>query len=288
MQILLSGIQVGTAYALLAIGFSLIWGVARVMNFTYVVFYMIAAYLVYVLNTLAGINYVLAGLLSILITVILGVAAYKLFLERVRGQEIVVIMVSLVLALFLAQWVFFIFSNKIRYVAPLVEGFVTIGSVQVLKQNIFAMGVIFLVIISMWLFLAKTRLGVAIKATAQDREVVNLMGVSEKKITTIVMGIGTALAAICGVVIAPLWAVEPHMWMNPLIVVLAAVILGGLGSFKGSIIGAYVLAFTEVIVTFVLPNGAFVKGAFSLLLMVLVLLVRPEGLFGVSFEEERL
>ncbi len=288
MQILLSGIQVGTAYALLAIGFSLIWGVARVLNFTYVVLYMIAAYLVYVLNTLAGINYVLAGLLSILITVFLGVTAYKLFLERVRGHHIVVIMVSLVLALFMAEWIFFIFSNKIRYVAPIVEGFVVIGGIQVLKQNIFAMGVIFLVIISMWLFLAKTRLGVAIKATAQDMEVVNLMGVDEKKITTIVMGIGTALAAICGVVISPLWAVEPHMWMNPLIVVLAAVILGGLGSFKGSIIGAYILAFTEVIVTFVLPNGAFVKGAFALLLMVLVLLVRPEGLFGVAFEEERL
>jgi len=287
VQILLSGIQVGTAYALLAIGFSLIWGVARVLNFTYVVLYMIAAYLVYVLNTLAGINYVLAGLLSILITVFLGVTAYKLFLERVRGHHIVVIMVSLVLALFMAEWIFFIFSNKIRYVAPIVEGFIVIGGIQVLKQNIFAMGVIFLVIISMWLFLAKTRLGVAIKATAQDMEVVNLMGVDEKKITTIVMGIGTALAAICGVVISPLWAVEPHMWMNPLIVVLAAVILGGLGSFKGSIIGAYILAFTEVIVTFVLPNGAFVKGAFSLLLMVIVLLVRPEGLFGVAFEEER-
>ncbi|MFC1824742.1 branched-chain amino acid ABC transporter permease [Thermodesulfobacteriota bacterium] len=288
MQILIVGIEVGTTYALLAIGFSLIWGVARLLNFTYVVFYMIAAYLVYVLNTLAGWNYFLAGILSIIITIILGMATYKLLLERVRAQEIVVIMVSMVLALFLAQWVFYIFSNKIRYVAPMIEGFITISGVQVLKQHIFALAIILLVIVGMWAFLSKTKLGVAIRATAQDREVVNLMGISEKKISFLVTGIGTAMAAICGVVVAPLYAVEPFMWFNPLLVVLAAVILGGLGSFKGSIIGAYVLAFVEVSVTFLLPNGAFVKGAFALALMVTVLLVRPEGLFGVMFEEERL
>ena len=288
MQILITGIEVGTAYALLAIGFSLIWGVARLLNFTYVVFYMIAAYLVFVLNTLAGWNYFLAGILSIIITTILGLATYKLLLERVRGQEIVVIMVSMVLALFLAQWVFYIFSNKIRYVAPMIEGFITISGVQVLKQHLFALAIILVVIVGMWAFLSKTKLGVAIRATAQDREAVNLMGISEKKISFLVTGIGTAMAAICGVVVSPLYAVEPFMWFNPLLVILAAVILGGLGSFKGSIIGAYVLAFVEVSVTFLLPNGAFVKGAFALALMVTVLLVRPEGLFGVMFEEERL
>jgi branched-chain amino acid transport system permease protein len=288
LQIFITGIEVGTAYALLAIGFSLIWGVARLLNFTYVVFYMLAAYLVYILNTLWGVNYFLAGILSIIITIILGVASYKIFLERVRGQEVVVIMVSMVMALFFAQLVFYFFSNKIRYVAPMIEGFVKIAGVQVLNQHIFALGCILVVIIAVWAFLANTKLGVAIRATAEDREAVNLMGISEKMISSLVMGIGTGLAAICGVVVSPLYAVEPNMWMNPLLVVLAAVILGGLGSFKGSIIGAYILAFVEVLVTFLLPNGAFVKGAFALALMVLVLLVRPEGLFGIMFEEERL
>jgi branched-chain amino acid transport system permease protein len=78
------------------------------------------------------------------------------------------------------------------------------------------------------------------------------------------------------------------MWLNPLLIVLAAVILGGLGSLKGSIIGAYILAFVEVSVTLLLPMGAFVKGAFALLIMVIMLLIRPEGLFGIVFEEERL
>ena len=288
MLILITGIEVGTAYALLAIGFSLIWGVARLLNFTYVVSYMIAAYLVYVMTTLSGLNYFLSGLISIIITTLLGMATYKLFLERVRGQDLVVIMLSLVLTLFLSEWVFYLFGNQIRYVAPTIPGFVTIFDVQVLNQHLFALGIILIVIIAMWAFLSKTKLGVAIRATAQDREVVNLMGISEKKISLLVMGIGTALAAICGVVISPLYAVEPHMWLNPMLVILAAVILGGLGSFKGSIIGAYVLAFVEVSVTFLLPNGAFVKGAFALALMVLVLLIRPEGLFGIMFEEERL
>lgn len=288
MDILVSGIEVGTAYALLAVGFSLIYGVARILNFTYTVFYMIAAYMVYIFNTVFGVNYFVAALLAVLLTVLLGYITYKVCLERIRGQDTSVIIISLVLTLFFAQWILWGFSNRIRYVAPTIPGFIEIFGVQVLNQNLFALGVIFVVVAAIWIFLSKSKLGVAIMATAQDRETVNLMGVSEKQISVIVMCIGTGLAAIGGVVVSPLYAVEPNMWLNPLLIVLAAVILGGLGSLKGSIIGAYILAFVEVSVTLLLPMGAFVKGAFALAIMVIMLLVRPEGLFGVVFEEERL
>lgn len=288
MDILVTGIEIGTTYALLAIGFSLIYGVARILNFSYTIFYMIAAYLVYIFNTVLGINYFLAAILSIMITIIIGYGTYKLCLERIRGQDASVIIISLVLTLFLAQWILYAFSNRIRYVAPTIPGFIEIFGVQILNQHLFSIGIIFVVVIAIWIFLSKSKIGVAIMATAQDREIVNLMGISEKQMSVIVMCIGSGLAAICGVVVSPLYAVEPHMWLNPLLIVLAAVILGGLGSIKGSIIGAYILAFVEVSVTLLLPMGAFVKGAFALAIMVIMLLIRPEGLFGIEFEEERL
>jgi branched-chain amino acid transport system permease protein len=78
------------------------------------------------------------------------------------------------------------------------------------------------------------------------------------------------------------------MWMHPLVMVMAIVVLGGLGSVKGSFVGAFILGFVEVLVVFLIPAGAFLKGAIALLVMVVILLVRPEGLFGVAFEEERL
>ena len=95
------------------------------------------------------------------------------------------------------------------------------------------------------------------------------------------------LAAIAGVVVAPLFVVDPLMWLDPLITVLAIVVLGGLGSLKGSVIGALIIGYVETSTVFLLPAGSFLKSAVALSIMVLVLVVRPEGLFGIAFEEER-
>jgi branched-chain amino acid transport system permease protein len=106
-------------------------------------------------------------------------------------------------------------------------------------------------------------------------------------VAMLTMGVSVMLAAVAGVIVAPLFVLDPHMWMHPLIMMLAIVVLGGLGSIKGSFVGAYILGFAETLVAFLIPMGAFLKGSVALSIMILVLLIRPEGLFGVSFEEER-
>jgi branched-chain amino acid transport system permease protein len=87
--------------------------------------------------------------------------------------------------------------------------------------------------------------------------------------------------------VAPVFVVDPFMWLSPLVTVLAVVVLGGLGSIHGSVIGALIIGYVEALTVFLLPQGAYLKGAVALSIMVVVLLVRPEGLFGVAFEEER-
>jgi branched-chain amino acid transport system permease protein len=106
-------------------------------------------------------------------------------------------------------------------------------------------------------------------------------------VATITMGLSVALAGFTGAIIVPLTVLEPQMWTPPLIMMMAVVVLGGLGSLKGSFIGAYILGFTEALVVFLAPMGAYLKGPVALSIMILVLLIRPEGLFGVAFEEER-
>ena len=101
------------------------------------------------------------------------------------------------------------------------------------------------------------------------------------------MGLSVGLAAFTGAIVVPLTVLEPHMWTHPLIMMMAVVVLGGLGSLRGSFMGAYILGFAEALVVFLAPMGAFLKGSVALSIMILVLLIRPEGLFGVSFEEER-
>ena len=139
-----------------------------------------------------------------------------------------------------------------------------------------------------WLLLSKTKLGMSIRAVDQDREIANVMGINVTKTSMQVMGISVILAGVAGAVTAPTIMVNPLMWTNPLVIVLSAVVLGGLGSIKGSAIAAFILGYAETLVVFLVPDGSFLRGAVSLIAMVLVLLIRPEGLFGVAFEEERL
>jgi len=113
------------------------------------------------------------------------------------------------------------------------------------------------------------------------------MGMNVHRVAMVTVAISVALAAIAGVSVAPVFVVDPFMWLAPLVTVLSIVVLGGLGSIQGSVIGALVIGYVEAITVFALPQGAFLKGAVALSIMVIVLLVRPEGLFGVAFEEER-
>jgi branched-chain amino acid transport system permease protein len=113
------------------------------------------------------------------------------------------------------------------------------------------------------------------------------MGMNESRLAMITLGISVALAGFTGAVLAPLTVLNPYMWMEPLIMMMAVVVLGGLGSIKGSVVAAFILGFAEAAVVFLIPQGAFLKGSVALTIMILVLLMRPEGLFGIVFEEER-
>jgi branched-chain amino acid transport system permease protein len=288
VQVLISSIVIGTVYAVLALGFSLIWGAARIINLAYTSFYMLAAYFFYVFFSLIGISIVLAVPLSIVVASCIGVSTYKFCLERIRAHEVVVILVSIALAFFFEECILSIFGHQFHRVPPFVSGYSELFGVRVLKQYFLAFAVSLALIIGLWAFLSRFRMGIAIRATSQDKEIVNLMGISEKKVSLIAMVIGTGFVTIASVVVAPIFVVEPSMWMHPIIMILAIVVLGGLGSLKGSFIAAYLLAFSEVAVVNWLPIGAFVKSAVALLVMVIVLLIKPEGMFGVIFEEERL
>jgi len=113
------------------------------------------------------------------------------------------------------------------------------------------------------------------------------MGMNVNRVAMATVAISVGLAAIAGVIATPVVSVHPHLWLDPLVIMLAIVVLGGLGSLKGSLIGALIIGYVEAITVFAVPAGAYLKGAVALLIMVIVLLVRPEGLFGVAFEEER-
>lgn len=286
--ILINGLIRGGIYALLAVGFSLIFGVARMINLAHTSFYMLAAYAIYSAFHFLGLSPVAASFPALVATTLVAVGTYKLFIDRVREHHVTVMLITLALAMIFQEFMLLAFGGHYLGAPTFIAGGTEILGVRVSYQHILTLGVVVVILLAVWALLSRTRLGVAIRAVAQDSEIANLMGINVSRMLLITMAIASALAAISGIVVAPTLVLEPAMWTHPLIMIMAIVVLGGLGSVKGSFIGAFIIGFVEVMVVFLVPAGAFLKGAIALVVMVVILLVRPEGLFGIVFEEERL
>jgi len=287
LDIIITTIINGSTYALLAIGFSLIFGVARIVNIAHTAFYMVAAYCIYFASHKLGLPLLVGMAAGIVIAPVLGLIVYKIFIAPIREHEAAVLIGTIALAIALQEVMMIIFSGDYLSVPPIIAGYFVMFGVKIFYQHLITFVSVVIVLGALRFLLMNTRLGVAIRATAQDREVANLMGMNESRVAMITVGISLTLAAFTGAVIAPLTIVDPFMWMHPLIMMMAVVVLGGLGSIKGSFIAAYILGLAESLVVFLIPMGAFLKGSVALSIMILVLLLRPEGLFGVVFEEER-
>jgi branched-chain amino acid transport system permease protein len=287
MNIIITGLITGSMLALLAISFSLIFGVARIVNIAHTAFYMVAAYCIFSLTGKFGLNPVVGMMIAVVVVTVLGLLAYRFLIDPIREHEAAVLIATIALAMIFQEAVMLIYTGDYRTVSALIEGYFIVAGVKVFYQQVLTFGVVLVILGILWILLMKTKLGLAIRSTAEDREVANLMGMNDSRLAMITMGISVALAGFTGAVIAPLTVLSPYMWMEPLIMMMAVVVLGGLGSIKGSFVAAYILGFTEALVVFMIPKGSFLKGSVALTIMILVLLLRPEGLFGISFEEER-
>jgi len=283
--ILVNGLVLSGIYGMLALGFALTYGVARILNLAHTAFYMVAAYALFFFLGWTG--FAGAALLGVLIVLLLALAAYGLLLEPLREHEATVLIVTIALALLLQEVVLLLFGGHFRSVPALLPGYVEVLGVRVAQQALLALGFAAAVLLAAWALLKGTRLGLGIRAAAQDQEAAELVGISLSRAGYWAVGLGALLAALAGLAVAPMATLEPHMWNPPLLVVLAAVVLGGLGSLPGALSGALVLAFAEVLVVNLVPGGAFLRTAVALFIMVLVLVARPEGLFGVGFAEEQ-
>jgi len=287
IDIIISTLINGSVYALLAIGFSLIFGVARIVNIAHTAFYMVAAFVIYYVNHGLGLHAIWGMVAAVIVVPAIGLVCYKFIIDPIREHEAAVLIATIALAMILQEIMLLLFGAEFTSVPSLVQGYTRFLGVKISYQQLLTIGVVLLVMFGIWVFLMKTKVGLAIRTTAEDREVANLMGMNVGRVAMITMGVSVGLAALTGAVVIPLKVLYPHMWMHPLIMMMAVVVLGGLGNMKGSFVGAYILGFAESMVVFLIPMGSFLKGSVALSIMILVLLIRPEGLFGVAFEEER-
>jgi len=176
LDIIVSGLISGSVYALLAIGFSLIFGVARIVNIAHTAFYMVAAYCIYFATHKMGFHPIWGMVAAIVLVTLLGMISYKLFINPIREHEGAVLIATIALAMAFQEIMTLIFTGTYLSVPSLVKGYLVILGVKVFNQQLLTFCMASLIMALLWVLLMKTKLGLAIRSTAQDKEVANLMG----------------------------------------------------------------------------------------------------------------
>lgn len=278
MEILIYGAVTSAIYAMLAVGFTLIFGVARVLNLAHGSFYALGAYGTYVLTSIVGLPLWLAAILAIAGVSVFGVVVEKVLIRPLRYSQLGVLMITLAVSLVVEQALFLIFGSEYRNVPAFIDTKVSIGGVDVAGQRLLTLVVAVVAIGALYLFIQRTRLGSAILAISQDAEAAKYMGIPSDRIFSLVMAISAALAALAGVLAGPFLSVQPSMHLLPIVKAFAIVIVGGLGSIPGSILAALMLGYAETLVAYLISTSW--TEIVSVLATLLTLVFRPAGIFG--------
>jgi branched-chain amino acid transport system permease protein len=282
LQFFINGIVLGAIYVLLAIGLSIIFGMIGIVNLTHGILYMLGAYATVTLAPYIGFFPNL--LISPIIVALFGMAVEAAFLRRIyKGDPALGLLFTFGLAMFLEQTVRAIWGTLgIPFQIPeALRGAIAIGPIVYSKYRYFVGLCAITVIGGLWLFLEKTRYGTIIRAGSRDPDMVRMLGISLKPVFTAVFGLGVALAAVSGVLASPLAGVEPSMGTNTGTFAFVVVVIGGLGSFWGSVIAGLMVGEVESFCIFFWPPMA---DASKFALMIAILLLRPRGLLGRRWE----
>jgi branched-chain amino acid transport system permease protein len=278
LQILIYGAVSSAIYAMLAVGFTLIFGVARILNLAHGAFYALGAYSAYVFTSILNLPLIVAAPLAVLVVALFGVVMERYLVRPLRSSQLAVLMITLAVSLAVEQALFIIFGSEYRNVPSFVAEKLTIGGVDISGQRLLALVAGVMVLLLLWLFIQRTRLGAAILAVSQDPEAAQYMGIPTNRIFSIVMAISAGTAALAGVLVSPFLTVQPTMGLLPMVKAFAIVIVGGLGSIPGSIIASLILGYSETIVAYLISTSW--TELVSLVAVVVTLMIRPSGILG--------
>lgn len=267
-------------YMLTALGFTLIFGIMRVVNFAHGEFLLIGAYTVFVAQHLLGLDYVVALPLAAVVAGGFGVLAERLVFRRFTHDETGGMIAALALAITIKGAVVVMLGVDSQPIARPITGSFELGGVFIPKDQLFAAFVALVLVAATWWALKYTRLGLAMRAVAQNPEVAKLQGIVPWKTYPLAFAIGCGLAGLAGALAAPIYGAEPNMGDAALMKAFIVVVLGGLGSIPGALIAAVLLATIEAGVSILF--SATIATLVSFLAVIVVLLVRPAGILGRS------
>jgi branched-chain amino acid transport system permease protein len=285
IQLAVAGLAIGMIYALVALGFVLIFNAVNVVNFAQGDFATIPAFVVAYLLTSSGLPMWLAILGTIIFAVLFGLVFNRLVYYPLRKRSFVpVIIATIGVSLFLKNVALVLFGADPRRVKPLVSGVVDLFGTRINAQYLVIIGVTLVLLVVQYLVFDRTIIGKRLQATAQNREMAALMGINTGLMIAATFAYSAVLGAVAGILVAPLFGVTTGLGTIIALKAFAATVIGGFGSVPGAVIGAVFLGLVEIF------GAAYVstdyKDAFAFVILIAVLLVRPEGFFGEKIQQK--
>ncbi|PWE57512.1 branched-chain amino acid ABC transporter permease [Metarhizobium album] len=279
-QILFGGLFQGSLYAMMAVGLALIWTTIGVFNFTHGVMMMLGAYIAWTLSEI-GLPFALVLPLVIVVMAAVGWALQASVVRPLIGRPnivLVVVITTLAAASLIENATLEIWGPRSKQLPPLIAGNTTILGVGVSLHQIAIIVIAPVVLAALWFFLNRTRLGLALRAVAQNEDASLLVGLNVKALYGLAFAISAALAALAGIFMGGYRFMSPVMGADPLLKALIVVVFGGLSSVSGPIFAAYLIGFFEAICSYYF--GLYWTPALLFAVLIVTLMIRPEGIFG--------
>ena len=285
-----NALTLGSLYGLIAIGYTMVYGILRLMNFAHGDIFMMSAYFVFLGITVLNLPWVLAVLVAILSTAALGVMIDRIAYRPLREAPRISALISAIGVSFFIENICLVLFTGVPKPMPRLEALVTVmqfGNIRILPLAIFVPIMTFLLVAALLWVLYRTPPGLAMRAISKDIETTRLMGVRVDRIIALTFAIGSALAAAAGI----MWAlrypqIHPFMGVFPGFKAFIAAVFGGIGSVQGAMVGGLILGFLEIMIIAFFPALSGYRDAFAFVLLIMILFVKPTGLMGEKLEDK--
>ena len=287
MEIIIYGIINSIILSLMSLGFALVYSISRLPNFAHGALYITAGYLVWVFINKAGLPYVPSILLGLAATSLIGALIYRFIIMRIRGMEISEIIGTYAIGLAIIEGLRWGGLRGMTFTLPVfIAGSVDIAGVTVDCQRLIIVGAGILTFILLFLFTRFNRIGLALRGIAQDERAAMMLGIDSDTTAIISLAIGSGLAAFAAILLLPLGNIVVEQGYNVLIFAVAVCVIGGLGSWSGTIVASFIIGFAQILTeTFISTHFLMVV---ALLAIIVTLLIKPSGIFGKQKQlEER-
>jgi len=279
LQLVVSGVLIGSVYALMSIGLTLIFGVLRIVNFAHGEFLMIAMYGAWAISHWLGLNPYAAAVAVVPAMFLFGALAYRLVVSPgLDKPHLVVVFATMALSILLQNAALMLMTADLRDVPPIFARSLTIGPVYIKGELLLGFAITLACTVALQWMIKRTYLGKAIRATVQDGEAAMLMGIAVPKIFLITFAVGSALVGLAACVMLPLFSVFPTVGLNFVLIAFVIVVLGGMGSIEGALLGGICIGIVQSLSSYYIAP-AFGQ-MFFFMLFLLVMIFRPAGLLG--------